>query len=344
MKRFKKASDIRIGVIGYGGSFNIGRGHLLEARKAGMTPVAVAELAADRRAEAEKDFPGIATYVSTAEMLRKSKANLVAVITPHNTHAKLALQCLRAGRHVVCEKPFAITTAECDRMIAEARKRKLVVTTYHNRHWDGCIVEAVKHVRRKGEIGEVLRVTAHMGGYGKPRDWWRASKSISGGVLYDWGVHMLEYALQLIDDELDEVMGFAHRGYWEGQSVWGADTVEDEATAVVRFKRGTQLSLTISQVDQNKSRPWLEVTGNRGTYIMGWDGYELIRQVRGKTKLTKGPNMATRWDKYYGNLVDHLVDGEPLVITPEWARRPIHILDLADRSAKQGRALKAKYA
>jgi len=137
MKKYKSASDIRVGIIGYGGAFNMGRGHLKEMEQAGMTPVAVCEVDAERLKVAETDFPGIETYSTVAEMLRKSDVNLVTIITPHNTHAKLALQCLKAGRHVVCEKPLAITTAECDAMIAAAKKSGVVLSTYHNRHWDG---------------------------------------------------------------------------------------------------------------------------------------------------------------------------------------------------------------
>ena len=341
--RYRKAADIKVGVIGYGGSFNMGKGHLDQAREAGMTPLAVTEIDPARREQAVADFPGIEVYGSTAAMLRKSAVDLVAIITPHNTHARLALQCLRGGRHVVCEKPFAIKTTECDAMIREARKRDLVVSTYHNRHWDGCILEAVKHVRKREAIGDIVRVTAHMGGYGYPLHWWRSSKKLSGGVLYDWGVHMLEYSLQLIDGEIADVTGYAHRGFWAEQSPWGADTIEDEASAVVRFRNGAVLFLTVSHIDANGGRTWIEVTGTRGTYKMNWNGYELIRRVRKQSKTTTGENPPSQWQRYYRDLCDHLVKGTPLTITPEWARRPIHILDLADQSVRRKQTIKAKY-
>ena len=188
MPKFKKAKDIKVGVIGYGGAFNMGKGHLNQMKQAGMTPVAVAEIDESRLKVAEEDFPGIETYNSVSKMLKNSDINLVSIITPHNTHAKLAIQCLRAGVSVVCEKPLAITTKECDQMIAEAKKKKLVISTYHNRHWDGCILEAVKQIVDKKVIGDIVRIEAHMGGYSQPKDWWRSSKSVSGGILYDWGV------------------------------------------------------------------------------------------------------------------------------------------------------------
>ncbi|MBN1942461.1 MAG: Gfo/Idh/MocA family oxidoreductase [Phycisphaerae bacterium] len=342
MKHYKQAKDIQVGVIGYGGAYNMGHGHLMQMKKAGMTPLAVAEIDPKRLAVAKEEFPGIETYTSVAAMLKKSAVNLVTIITPHNTHAKLALQCLRAGRSVVCEKPLAITTAECDRMIAEAKKRKLVLSTYHNRHWDGCILEALKHVGR-GEIGEVIRIEAHMGGYARPRDWWRSSRTISGGILYDWGVHLLEYSLQLIRSDIVEVAGFAKNGFWADQTPWKKDANEDEAHAVVRFRGGQWLELTISQIDSNPKRPdrgMLEITGTKGTYI--FDG-KTFRIVRPDGKIRQGENCPNTYDAYYKNIADHLVHGKKLIITPEWSRRPIHILDLAVRSAKLGKSLKAKY-
>ena len=158
MARFERAADVRTGVVGYGAAFDMGRRHLSDMRKAGMTPCAVAETDRERLAAAGTDFPGIEQYRSVGEMLRHSAVNLVVLITPHNTHARLALKCLRAGRHVITEKPFAITTAQCDAMIREAGARDLMLSAYHNRHWDGCVLEALKHLHEEKAIGEIYRM------------------------------------------------------------------------------------------------------------------------------------------------------------------------------------------
>ncbi len=342
MKRFKSAKDIRVGVIGYGGAFNMGRHHLAEMRLAGMTPAAVAEIDTSRLDVARADYPGIETYTSVSEMLKKSDVNLVTIITPHNTHAKLAMQCLNAKRHVVCEKPLAITTAECDAMIAAARKNSVMLSTYHNRHWDGCILRATDRIRA-GAIGKVLRIHAHMGHYGKPGDWWRSSKSVSGGILYDWGVHLLEYSLQLIDAPIVEVSGFAHSGFWAPQTAWKQDTNEDEGFAVVRFATGQYLTLCISSIDSNARPFWLEVTGTEGAYSFNDFAYELIKRVQGERVALNGQNPPSEGHRLYQNIADHLVKGTKLIISAEWARRPIHILDLAAQSARKGAALKAKH-
>ena len=342
MAPFKNTADIRVGCVGYGGAFNMGRAHLNEMAEAGMTPTAVCELDPGRRKTAEQEFAGIQTFASVADMLKKSGVNLLAIITPHNTHAKLALQCLRAGRHVVCEKPMAVTTAECDAMIREAAKRKLVISTYHNRHWDGHILEAARRVGN-GQLGDLVRVECRWGGYNKPGDWWRGSRSISGGILYDWGVHLLEYALQIIRSDITEVSGHAHTGFWGPQTKWKKDCVEDEANAVVRFKSGCVLFLRNSHVDCNNKPGVVEFVGTRGQYVMDFGGFEhFTHPAENETVVTKGKNPPGEGWRFYQNIAGHLTKGEPLVITGEWSRRPIHILDLAAKSARLGRALPAK--
>lgn len=354
MQTFTSPSDIKVGVIGYGGAFNMGHKHLMEMRQAGMTPFAVCELDPQRLAAAEADFPGIETYATLEAMLAQSRVNLLVHITPHNLHFPLAMQCVKAGRHVVTEKPFVVTTAEADKLIAAARKRGVMVSTYHNRHWDGWILRAVKEIVEKKVIGEVFKVEAHMGSYGMPRDWWRTSRSISGGVLYDWGVHLLEYALQIIDAPITEVSGYRHEGYWASQMKeahpYKHDCVEDEATAIVRFANGAFINLSISTLATRRTPPRIAFYGTKGAYEIDFyqgeenDGWTVRKPNRkGEMVEKKGRHPKGQEHLFYENIAGHLTGKAELIITPEWARRPIHILDLARRSAEAGRALPAKH-
>jgi scyllo-inositol 2-dehydrogenase (NADP+) len=342
MKTYNDASEVRVAVIGYGGAFNMGKKHLEECQSAGMTPTAVVDLDASRLKIAQTDFPEIETYTSVATMLKKSTANMVIIITPHNTHAKLATQCAKAGKHVIVEKPFAITTAECDKMIEAAKSSGVLLSTYHNRHWDGCVLGALKKVSA-GAIGDVVRIEARMGGWSKPRNWWRSSRSISGGILYDWGVHLLEYSLQLIGSEIVEVTGFATSGVWADKTAWKEDTNEDEATAIVRFASGASLTLRLSALDANAKDGIVEVTGTKGSYVFDHRDYEIVKPKASSVTRECGANPDSEQWRFYKNIANHLAAGEELVITPEWARRPVHILDLAVQSARKGTALKAKY-
>jgi len=342
MKKFKKTSDIKVGVVGYGGAFNMGRKHLQEMQATGMIPTAVLEIDESRLAVAKEDFPGIQTYTSIDKMIAESGINMVAIITPHNTHATLAQKFLTKGISVVCEKPLAITTAECDTMIKAAEASGALLSTYHNRHWDGCVLEAMKRIVGKGEIGELIKVNARMGGFNQPKDWWRSSKSISGGIMYDWGVHLMEYCLQIINAGITEVSGFSYSGVWDTK--WGDDTIENEGYAVIRFDSGVWMDLMITNIDQNVKDGWIEFTGTKGTYIMNHDKYTIIKHNNKKQKtIVEGPNTESKQELYYKNVADALTGKAELIITGEWSRRPIQILDLAVKSANQGKALKAKY-
>jgi predicted dehydrogenase len=322
----------------------MGKKHLGEMQQAGMVPSAVCELDPARLEVAEEDFPGIQTYTSVDDMLSKSDVELVTIITPHDTHARLALQCLQAGRHVVCEKPMAITTSECDEMINEARKRELVLSTYHNRHWDGCILQAVREIGA-GAIGEVYRADITMGAHRAPRDWWRDSRSISGGILYDWGVHLLEYTLQIMRGKILEVSGFARQGHWAAQSPWKEDANEDEAAAVVRLDGNRWINLSITSLDPDPRTELIRFHGTDGSYVLNQQTYQVITPgPDGEVLVRRGKNPKGESWQYYANVAQHLAGEEDLVITPEWSRRPIHILDLAVRSAKEEKALKAAHA
>lgn len=248
---------------------------------------------------------------------------------------------------MVSEKPFAVTTAECDAMIAAAGKSKALLSTYHNRHWDGGILHAMK-VLQSGAIGDIVRVECRHGGYGQPKDWWRTSRTISGGGLLDWGVHLLEYSLQMLGSaKISEVSGFVSSGVWADKTAWKKDTIEDEGNVIVRMNTGQLLTLRISNIDVKPYEYNVQVTGTKGTlaFNAGASTYELtVPGKHGEMKIDRGKTPPSEGAKLYQNIADHLTKGEKLVITPQWARRPIHIIDLAYQSAKAGKAIKAKYA
>ena len=341
------SSPLKCGVIGYGGAFDMGKKHLREMQLAGMVPTAVCEIDPGRLDIAKIDYPGIQIYTSVDDMLAKSDVEILAIITPHNTHAPLAIKCLNAGKHVVCEKPFAITTEECDAMIAAARAHDLVVSTYHNRHWDGWILRALDVIHNKNGIGEVYKIKLNMGSRGMPREWWRSFRTISGGILYDWGVHLLEYALQLLPNQkVKEVSGYSKNGFWVSQAdtaPWKGDPNEDEGRLIARMDSGAWIELMITTLDSVTSPRFIEVIGTAGAYEIEWNMWRHTRWNGDVKVIEEGRHPPDEGKQLYQNINDHIMHGAELVITPEWARRMIHIIDLANRSATEGRALPVKY-
>lgn len=198
----KSKDKIRCAIIGYGGAFNMGRGHGNWINQTpGMETVAVCDVDRARLKVAKQELPGVATYPSVTQLLSKGDFELAVIVTPHNTHGPLALQCLKAKKHVVLEKPMCITVKEATAMIDAAEASRRMLSVFHNRRWDGDFMTILDIIKR-GLVGEVFHVEAWGGGYGHPGKWWRADKKISGGALYDWGAHFVDWMLHVIPKKM----------------------------------------------------------------------------------------------------------------------------------------------
>ena len=313
----------------------MGLRHLNDMRlNKGFVPTAVCDSDPARLEVAAREFPGIQTYSDVATMLRKSDVELLAVVLPHDLHAKVAIKCLNAGRHVVVEKPFAITVKECDEMIAAAKKSKVVLSAYHNRHWDSNILTIKKHLSK---IGRPFRWDSFGGGFNRPGDWWRSKKDVSGGIIYDWGAHFCEWMLQVMDYDMQEINGYMVK------EVWKHVTNEDELEAVVRFKGNAVASHTATDIAL-VGKDMIRITGTKGAIVCGHGHCDVfVKDEDNQTVKTSVKMVPARNSDYYKNVHDHLFNSKKLIITPEWARRVIQVLDYANRSARKGTGLKAKY-
>lgn len=268
--------EIRWGIIGYGGAFNMGKSHATWINNSpGMRTIAVCDVDPKRTAAAEEDFPGIQTYNDCAEMFKNKDIDCVVNILPHNLHYEVSMQALKAGKGVCLEKPMCITTQQATDMIELAKKKGVLLTVFHNRRHDGDYM-AVKEFIDKGMIGEVFRVEAYMGGYGHPGKWWRSSKEISGGCFYDWGAHQVDWVLNFLEGrEIQNVTGFFQK------RVWHDVTNEDETQAIVRFDNDVVADITITSIAKIGKPRW-RILGTKGAIEDRWEGkFKAVVDVKG---------------------------------------------------------------
>lgn len=329
----EEREPLKAAVVGYGPSFHMGRQHIQWMRNgAGFETVAACDIDPERCRAAEEENPGIATFTNLGSMLKKTDAELVVVITPHASHARLARQVLESGRHAITEKPFCITVQEADEMIDAARGNKRMLSVFHNRRWDGDYM-AIRKLMADGVIGDVFHVEACFGGYEHPRYWWRSHKPVAGGAFYDWGAHFVDWLLNLFPAKITEISG-----YFQPKRVWHEVTNEDHCEVVLRFDNGARAGLEISSIAAVGKPRW-RILGTQGA-IEDLDGkFRVVHFDKGVRFESEVQYFNTDWEAYYRNVADHLLLDEPLVVTPESARRVIGVIETAEKSSRAGKAM-----
>ena len=327
---------IRCAVIGYGGAFNMGKAHADSMIKAGMQMVAACDLDPKRMEQAANDFPGIRTYTKVDDIINDKEIDLVAVILPHNLHAPIAVQAANTGKHVVVEKPMCISVAEADEMIQAAKANKVMLSVFHNRRWDGDF-RKIRELIQEGLIGEVFHIEACMGGMRDPGTWWRSDKAISGGAMFDWGAHIIDWILHFIPQQVAGVDGYYHKRRWT------QNTNEDHTELVIRFEGGETAQVEISSIAA-ASKPRWRILGTKGAIVMNdWRTIEVTVDHQGHMAKFEERVPDSDWEAYYANVGGHLMRGEELVVKLEEARRIISIIEAAERSSAAKATAKPVY-
>ena len=185
--------DIRVGVVGFGLATRTFHAPLLLATP-GFHLTAVAST---RAAEVRSALPGVEVAADAAALARHPDVDLIVIATPNDTHAALAEAALRAGRHVVVDKPFTVTAAEARHLAGVARESGRLLSVFHNRRWDSDFL-TVRDAVRRGLLGRVVLCESRFDRF-RPevRDRWREGTAPGAGLLYDLGPHLIDQALVL---------------------------------------------------------------------------------------------------------------------------------------------------
>ncbi|MFN2569054.1 MAG: Gfo/Idh/MocA family protein, partial [Candidatus Dormibacteria bacterium] len=342
-----------VGLVGYGA---IAREHANSVTSVeGLALRGVSDLSADRRTQAESDL-GMAAFATAADLLADSAIDVVVLGTPPDSHADLCLQAVSAGKHVVSEKPLALRTADADRMIAAARASRRVLTTYQNRRWDPDFV-ALRQAIASGAIGEPFYLEMFVGGFGHPCPYWHSHEAVSGGTLFDWGSHYIDWILELIDAPIASVRAQAHKRVWHDVSN------HDQVRVDLTFGDGRQAMFLHSDVAAALKPKWY-VLGTAGSLVGEWrtevlqsrgltgelledrlapaDAGAALRLVRpngfGATHEEAIALAPRRPHGFYRNLADHLHWDEPLEVPAEQGRRSLAVMEAATTSLAEGGA------
>lgn len=187
-------------VIGYGG---MGAWHVNKALNSDVVNVTgIYDIDPAKNKAAEEK--GLFVYDSYDAVLADSKVDIVTIATPNDVHKELAVKALNAGKNVICEKPVAMSLAELDEMIEAANKNNRIFSVHQNRRFDTDFL-AIKNLKESGEIGDFINYESRIfGSRGIPGDW-RRHKEFGGGMMLDWGVHLIDQTLQMFKENIEKV-------------------------------------------------------------------------------------------------------------------------------------------
>ncbi len=248
---------VRVGIIGCGGIAN-GK-HMPALKKIEeVEMVAFCDLIEERAVKAAEEFgvEGAKVFTDYKELLKEEDIEVVHVLTPNKQHSFITVDALEAGKHVMCEKPMAINSAEAKKMLDAAKRTgKKLTIGYQNRFRPECLY--LKKVMEAGDLGEIYYARAQAIRRRAVPTWgvFLDEENQGGGPLIDIGTHALDLTLWEMDNyEPEMVVGTAYRKLADTENAanaWGSwdpkkFTVEDSAFGFIRMKNGATIVLEAS--------------------------------------------------------------------------------------------------
>lgn len=301
-------------------------------------------------------YPDVKIVRDVDAVMQDETIELIIVNTPNGTHYPFATRALEAGKHVVVEKPFTVTTAEAEGLIALGKKTGKLLTVFQNRRWDGDFLTLKKVVQEK-LVGDIAEFELH---YDRYRNYieantWKEESAPGTGILYNLGSHMLDQVLVLfgMPGEVDARMGVQRNG---GQ----VDDYYD-----IRLQYAGFHAIVKSSYLVREPGPRYILHGTTGSYIKyGLDpqeqalkegkqpgstswGYE-PREYWGKLNTSVGSvhvegvieTELGNYMAFYDNIYEVIREGKELMVKPEESRDGIKIIEACGESNRLRKAIK----
>lgn len=359
-------TPIRTAVLGYGLAGRVFHCPFVAAVP-GLELSAIVVRSPERSAAAAAAYPTARIIGTVEEVLNDAAIDLIVVGTPNDSHVALASQALRAGKHVVVDKPLAASSAEARELITLAAQQGKVLAPFHNRRYD-CDFLTVKKLIEEGTLGRVVEVLSHFDRFRpiqRPNTWKEAAGAANGN-LFDLGPHLVDQALALfgapthvtasvrserdqtaIDDAAD--IAFDYRIDGKGLRYVCHETML-AADPAPRFKvHGTHGSYTKIGLDPQEAaliggaRP--PMLGSAGDWLpeaeSAWGTLTLATKRTEPVQLERSPYPSVTGDyrRFYANVRDVIRGEAELAIPAEDGFRTIRLLELAVESSRQRRTL-----
>jgi predicted dehydrogenase len=347
---------IRVGIIGTGGIANAAHipGYLALKDK-GVEIAGLCDINPEALKSTLKKFPmDVPTYSSYAKMLRDKSIDAVSVCTPNNAHLPATVASLKAGKHVLCEKPIARKLAEAKVMAAAAKKYRRKLMIGQNNRWHAA-QQAVKRAVDAGYLGDIYYARAQCLRRREVPGWGNfISKEIQGGgPMVDIGVHILDLCLYMMDfPKPVSVSGCAYTKFGNRKGViglWGQwdpkkYTVEDFSAGFVRFADGATLTIEASfaaNIEKPVFNGWLLGTKGGADIATGKLFTEDAGTIWDRTPYGLKGDVQTH-AREIELFIEAIRENKPVPVPAEQACITQSIIDAIYESAETGREVRIK--
>jgi scyllo-inositol 2-dehydrogenase (NADP+) len=295
---------------------------------------------------------------SMDEILSNNLIQLVVVNTPNNTHFQYTADALKAGKHVIVEKPFSVTTAEAEELISIAKKHDRVLTVYHNRRWDGSFLTVQKILNEK-LLGRVVEFELHYDRYRNyiEADTWKEEPAEGTGILYNLGSHMLDQVLRLfgMPEYVDARMGTQRTGgkipdYYDIRITYPGMNVIVKSSYLVREPgpmyriNGTEGSFVkygIDPQEQALKDKKIPGTAGWGTEPREWWG-KINTTVNGLHVQGEIETLPGNYLEFYQNVYNAIIHKKDVDVKAQQARDVIMLIEACIESSRAMKAVKVK--
>jgi scyllo-inositol 2-dehydrogenase (NADP+) len=343
-------SPINVGLVGYGMSSRVFHAPLISANPL-MHLTHIVQRHGDEAASA---YPQAKIVRDLDELLADPDVELVVVATPNSTHFEIAQRALKAGKHVVVDKPFTISTKEADGLIALSRQAGRILSVFQNRRWDGDFL-TVRQILEKGLLGRVAEFESRFDRFRPARNpkAWREQSLPGSGLLYDLGSHLLDQAVVLFgrpssiyaelrrqrEDAVADDRIEVHLEYPQVRVMVKAGMLVCEPSP--RFiLYGTQGSYVKYSLDPQEAALKSGVRSNQPDWgVEKQDFWGTHASCDPALERTKYPTLPGSYPSYYTNVTRALRGEEELAVKPEQARDVIRLIELAEQSNTEKRMI-----
>ena len=208
---------------------------------------------------AEED--GFHAYYSLEEVLADPEVDFITIATPNDFHRGIAIQAMNAGKNVISEKPVTLSCEDLQAMFDASYANKVIFSVHQNRRWDEDF-RVVKKLYDENTLGKIFNIESRVhGSRGVPGDW-RNTKEHGGGMVLDWGVHMLDQVLLMIPCPLVSV--------YATLSHVTNDAVDDGFKTILTFEDGLTVHVEVGTSNFINLPRWY-VLGENGSATVEWD-------------------------------------------------------------------------